>query len=514
MLVHSYTSRAPSTIFFFSSFALENDAMMVMTLHCWGLPCLFLHTLRLVILSHVPQAAIAWESDGQQAWLRALHEMIPPETIDKVNSDKQLRRNYVAVVNMLADASRHLGQRYEVPELAIVSNDLSIYLEELGANTDTTYRLDAKPPSPVPNSTPGLSRRQNLLGGLTGVLGNITSGFGDLLSGAAGSVLGGIGNITLAALPSAGFFLGVGVAEGAAQGLNITSGNMSRAVGAMVAQENSMQNTELNPAIEKLGIGLTATLLKSVGTTKLVGGNLDIGRIANGFAQGVVTGAGDAVDAMGGVNALINGTATMPTDAIPQTNLTFNDTVGGAAVGFGQGLGSSGTLVLQKLLAGGPNATIPGSTHETVNGVSTTKSVSTRSAIIRRQTPPSLNVSGILSAATLSTVTQKGIDVLTCEGVGGLGLVGFGLMKSGAVSLGGFDQKVTRSLTTLIPQGTIHFTNGRNSYDIVGQDVAKGLDGDTNAAANGVSVNGMKVIPFVVLLILHSKSFLSATRGW
>ena len=257
--------------------------------------------------------------------------------------------------------------------------------------------------------------------------------------------------------------------------------------------------------------------------------NVNFGRVANGLARGLLAGVGDGVEAIGGVNALINGTATAPSGAVPESKTDFDDSVGGAATGFGQGLGSSGVVTAQKLFARGINLSslLPSTqANETKpkRDVSTLELVPfTGFDVERRQAdvsiradslPSNLNLSLVLSASTFSTVLQKAVDLLSCEGVGGLGLVAFGLSKSGTISRGGLDPKTTDFLKSLIPQGTVHVTNARNTYDIDGQQVAKGLDSSLAAAAGGIFINGTNLIPFAVFLALHGKCLAHCFFVW
>ncbi|POS70949.1 hypothetical protein DHEL01_v210656 [Diaporthe helianthi] len=195
--------------------------------------------------------------------------------------------------------------------------------------------------------------------------------------------------------------LAQGIGNGASSGLKLTQANLappagntaSDALGAFgfgltnsltsnlnttsLTSGSALQNININQIIPNLGMtaqsfgsglgsGAAAGLkLRSVtenvnltqltsGNSPLAGaaGNIDIGRAAQGVAMGLVQGAGDAVNMMGGLQALINGTATMTQQAaIPLRTLAFNDSVGGAATGLGTGLGGQGTLVGVQLLS-------------------------------------------------------------------------------------------------------------------------------------------------------------------
>ncbi len=87
--------------------------------------------------------------------------------------------------------------------------------------------------------------------------------------------------------------------------------------------------------------------------------SVDLGSVAQGFARGFVQGAGDAVQSIGGIPALLNGTAHASLSPVPDGTVAFNDSVGGAATGFGQGLGGQLVLVARQLLDG-VNIALPG----------------------------------------------------------------------------------------------------------------------------------------------------------
>ncbi|KAK4234431.1 hypothetical protein C8A03DRAFT_37792 [Achaetomium macrosporum] len=626
---------------------------MLLAFSCWRvsrlLVILLLFSLSRGAQERMPRSGPS-SADDSQSWL---YDVISPETVETIAADTRLRSTYLAVVGVCADTARRLAQRYQVSQLATVSDDLESHLRKLSTSMDVPDRTDLSRRSPVQDGADGVDKR--------GLLSGITDALGNLVSGAAGNLLKGIGGIADNALPSAGFFAGVGIGQGAAQGLNLTSAGMSKTIAAKVAQENNMTASGLNPTLQNAAMGLTATALKAVmdagsalNLTSLVSGlnisgaamelgsglgtgaslglnissaaspppqpaaqssgldlpgiannfalglsrsftqnihislpsgqmaaqllqmvgpaaagfgrglgsgaavglglqqgqpvpttqagggldvagvsqvfaegltssflangtvsrltdslgkqgggmlpNVDIARAANGFARGLLTGVSDGVEAMGGVDALLNGKATVPAGAIPETNVAFNDSIGGAAVGLGQGLGTSGAITVQKLFAAKPAPTAQ------KRSVSAVRLVAHRSALAPRQGNTSsildgVNLSQTLTADAISTIAQKGVDVLTCDGVAGIGLVARGLMESGVITLGGMDPKTTSFLTGLVPKGRIHIVNGKNTYDI---DAADAVNASSIlAAANNASVNNTKVIPFAVLLILH-----------
>lgn len=339
-----------------------------------------------------------------------------------------------------------------------------------------------------------------------------------------------IGNKINFAQTAAAF--GTGLGSGAAAGLKLSGGNLI--VGAP-----DPNGQDLPAVAGNFAFGLTKSVteninMSSASPSALSGltSNLDIGRIAQGAAMGLVQGAGDAVNSMGGLQALINGTAKMPTTPLPAGNMAFNDSVGGAASGFGQGLGGQGTLTGVQLLSqinvtslvdglvngngvGVVNSGAPSPAAMPSNGTGVVVRRSKRSEslpaeVLRRQadvgainTDNSFNLSVIINAATISSLGQRVIDALTCEGIGGLVLVGLGLFSSGAIGSGGNIN--TTLIKQVLPHGVIHFTNAGNLYQIDGALIANNIDKSLIATADGVLINGNTAIKFGVFLALHSK---------
>lgn len=339
------------------------------------------------------------------------------------------------------------------------------------------------------------------------------------------NVGGAVSNINLAQTASS---IGTGLGSGAAAGLKLSSA----IVGAPDPNAQDIPNVAGNFAFgltksvtENVNMSSLASGLSSGGGSALGGAtaNLDIGRVAQGAAMGLIQGAGDAVNSMGGLQALINGTATMSTTPLPAGNMAFNDSTGGAATGFGQGLGGQGTLVgvqllsqinvtslLDGLVNGNASAT-PGVAAAPRNGTGVVKrNHFLPMEVVRRQaevgaisTGNSFNLSMVFNADTISSVMQRSIDALSCEGVGGLVLIGLGLIESGTISSSGGNLNTTM-IKQVLPKGVMHFTSGGNTYDIDGTIVGDNLDNVMNAA-NGIIINGSPVIKFAAFLALHSK---------
>lgn len=325
---------------------------------------------------------------------------------------------------------------------------------------------------------------------------------------------------------------GSGLGSGAAAGLKLNT--------AIVGMPDPNGNDAPSVA-GNFAFGLTKSVTENVNLTQLTSGNsplagaagnIDIGRAAQGVAMGLVQGAGDAVNMMGGLQALINGTATMPQQgAIPPSTLAFNDSVGGAAMGLGTGLGGQGTLVGVQLLSqlnvtslveglvgnntdtgAAPAAAAPPGNGTAVARRSAREVLS--AAIIPRQESGvtavsngnSFNLSVVFNADTISSVTQRVISALSCEGVGGLVLVALGLLDSGTISTNGVTTGVNvTTLQQVVPKGLIKFTSDGNKYEIDGQKVIDNLQGNLLSAADGISINGNTAVRFGAFLAVHSE---------
>lgn len=349
--------------------------------------------------------------------------------------------------------------------------------------------------------------------------------------GATASLLGSLNLTSLLSSSGPGidlhalaFGLATGLGNGTSAGLKLSS------------QAEAIQAPAGNTTQDIAGtfaFGLSKSITSNINLTALTSGSssgpasgvtkdLNIGMIAQGAAMGLIQGAGDAVNSMGGVQALINGTATMPKTSLPATTLSFNDSVGGAATGFGQGLGGQGTLVgvqlLSKLNVTSLLAGLTGNTTDEIdtagnNGTAVVKRHPLHPLeIIRRQaqvsgglTDSSFNLSLIVNAESISSVAQSAINALTCEGFGGLLLVASGLMSSGTIKTNSGSSVNSTLIKEALPKGIIHFTSSGNTFEIDGTIVSETIDQGLFAAASGITINGNNMSKFAAFLVLHSK---------
>lgn len=348
---------------------------------------------------------------------------------------------------------------------------------------------------------------------LTDVTKKITDGAGNLITGGIDGVLSKFGTPLASGL-------GRGLGRGSAVGLGLQPET------APEQQRSAPQGeVDVGGLGESFGEGLSSRFLANdtIGKAlkalsggkdgaeglKALLGKIDIPRVANGLTRGLVAGAGDGVQAIGGINAVINGTSRAPDAPVTDTKVEFDDTVGGAAVGFGQGLGSSGVVTLQKLLARGIDLTPvlgsgsgPGKTRRDVGDVST-KSLALVGRQLRRQADPlRLDLSRFIDADAISVLAQKGIDVLTCDGIAGLFLIAIGLQRSGTVSLDLTDN--TRdAIKGLIPKGIIRVQSQEHKFEIDGKVLGDNFGGSLLGMAGAITINGSPFGRFAAFLVLH-----------
>ncbi|OAA41729.1 hypothetical protein NOR_05237 [Metarhizium rileyi] len=339
----------------------------------------------------------------------------------------------------------------------------------------------------------------------TDLLARFGGGAGDLLKGGVNGLVSKFG------APAASG-LGRGLGKGAAIGLGLqpegspeplesaAAGDVDIAGITQNFAEGLSSRFLANGTIDKLTAGLTEATGGGLGSLT---SSIDIPRLANGFTRGLVTGAGDGVEAIGGIDAILAGQSKPPAGTVPDSKIEFNDSAGGAAVGFGQGLGSSGVVTLQKLLARGINlgAILPESPKQRRDIEPPTKALS----LVGREDDvvSGLDLSRFLTASSISTVAQKGVDLLTCDGVAGLLLIGLGLQNSGTVSInGGTSGNVQNILNAVIPNGTIRVVSEGNTFDIDGQKLTKALQSGSGLLQT-LSINGFGLAAYTAFVTLH-----------
>ncbi|KAH0440705.1 hypothetical protein CcaCcLH18_02375 [Colletotrichum camelliae] len=344
-------------------------------------------------------------------------------------------------------------------------------------------------------------------------------------------------------LPAAASGFGKGLGQGATVGLGlqpdaaipmqqmpdgqIDFGGISQTF-AKGLTSSFLQNGTATELVNKLGSSMN--MQKNGGgipsTIDFNGQKIEVSKVAQGFARGFLQGAGDAIQGMGGVDSLIKGNATMPANGLPDSKVQYDDSLGGAASGFGVGIGGQGVLVVSALIANPQGTPMPQASTPAQGGepapaapAATPSNPPQRRGLglVPRQdnqnVPPvvsvnttnGFNLSVVINAQTISMAAQAGVNALTCQGVGGLGLVFLGLLKSKTVALDQFNGNgnVTKVLKQAIPTGIIKIANDGNFYAIDGGIVRDSLGNNIIGAASGVEINGMKLPGWIAFLVLH-----------
>ncbi|GME49741.1 hypothetical protein GTA08_BOTSDO07554 [Neofusicoccum parvum] len=157
--------------------------------------------------------------------------------------------------------------------------------------------------------------------------------------------------------------------------------------------------------------------------------NIDISKAAEGLGIGLVD---------GGSQVLFAGTG-MGNASLTTSSKAFNDSVGGAATGFGRGLSSEAVKAVfmalgDKSVADKIAGTL-GTGSEPLINTPSKRSIDAPDAITKRQAQ--LNATDAINAfvsnlnfTTVNSLVQKGADALGCTGVGGLIQVQEGLKQN------------------------------------------------------------------------------------
>ncbi|KAM0271173.1 hypothetical protein ACHAQH_009157 [Verticillium albo-atrum] len=234
--------------------------------------------------------------------------------------------------------------------------------------------------------------------------------------------------------------------------------------------------------------------------------NVEISRVAQGFASGLLPGAGDTIQGMGGVQAL------------------FDDGIGGAAAGLGAGIGSQGVHSVSMLIANPsgtpvPPPAVPATPQVPASAVPASglpapdmqpptvpvpTDVPSAPARLRRglglvsrqdpavsvDTSKGFDLSAIINVESVSSAAQGGIDALTCQSVGGLGNILVGLLRSKTISTGSLNNDNTiETMRQIIPTGTIKIKEEGNT-NIIG-------------TISGIEINGIKLAAWIAFIVIH-----------
>ncbi|KAK2001035.1 hypothetical protein LX36DRAFT_602036 [Colletotrichum falcatum] len=349
-------------------------------------------------------------------------------------------------------------------------------------------------------------------------------------------------------LPAAASGLGKGLGEGATVGLglqpdvavvmrqmpdgSIDFGGVTQTF-AKGLTSSFLQNGTAAELLKKVGSAATSSLNGGGGgggggggipkTIDINGQTVEVGKAAQGFARGFLQAAGDSIQAMGGVQSLFAGNATIPTGPPPDSKVDFDDTIGGAATGFGSGIGGQGVVVVYGLIKNphGTNASAAGAGAPALPATSAPPAAGAGRrrdlGLVAREDPPPIvsvdtsngfNLSVVINAQTVSAAAQVGVNALSCQGIGGLGLIGLGLIRSKTIALdmltgGGGSSNATKVIKQVIPDGIIRIANEGHFYALDGGAIRDSLGGSITNAANAIEVNGTKLPSWIAFLVIH-----------
>ncbi|KAJ9216483.1 hypothetical protein DTO166G4_2071 [Paecilomyces variotii] len=314
-------------------------------------------------------------------------------------------------------------------------------------------------------------------------------------------------------LQPAALGLGSGLGKGAAIGLGL-----KKAENTTDATDSSGSGLDVEAITSDFAQGLSQSFLANGTLNNLMSqsGNLlgdstiNLGKVGEGLARGLVGGAADAIDSAGGLQNIIDGNGVVnvvPNSSFGQSAISFNDSVGGAAAGFGRGLGGEGVALLVSLLHNGTAGLTQAATVQKRNNFPfprltgpTPSSPIGHPDLTRTVYAKRAQTGGIFSTINVTLIDsllQKSSDALTCEGIGGLFGVLSGLMASKTLpqSISSTDDLNSSALG--LPNTPVTIQNSGNEFNIDLQKIT-------------LSVNGLSVVKFAVLTALHVLFVISA----
>jgi hypothetical protein len=411
----------------------------------------------------------------------------------------------------------------------------------LGSGAVSALKLTSKPADNSSFNTDGLNGIAGNFGqGLsTSALSNLSlTSLMSSMSGSNSSLTSMFSNLNLtsafsdANLLAAANGLGSGLGEGAVVGLGFQqdsgvpdTGNGTASIGPIVQTfaKGLSESFLANGTVTKALSSVTGAAGNSTGSGRggLSLSSLPIGKVASGFAIGLVDGAQSSIENAGGIGGVLNlpPSDTVGMMALPTTS-NFDDGVGGAATGFGLGLGSELTKSLLQAFGKPPlNRTSttaalsdpatpldPVSSDPASSNLTATvgkrslpgSMMGKRSVVLaghKRQSQTPMQTSKLdlmMLNTTLDPIIQSGINALGCQGVGGIVAIGLSLLESGQISLGSFGN-LTSSFSSLTNQ-TYTIKEAGNTYT-------------ANLTTKDITLNGQPVVKAVVLIVLHGKIF-------
>jgi hypothetical protein len=402
-------------------------------------------------------------------------------------------------------------------------NEAALSLAQgLGSGSAFALKLTAVPPSNTSFNTDGLN----------GIAGNMGQGLSStFLSGVDLKAMfsGASSMITGPMIVKAAQGLGAGLGEGSAIGLGFQQDNQ------ITVPVNSTNATmpDVGVLTENFAKGLserflangTLQNLMTAFTGNSTGLSINMVKAAEGLGIGLVDGAQLSIMNAGGLQKVLglNSSDMVALMSLP-TSTTFDDSVGGAAVGLGSGLSFELTKgLLQALgkpsLLDNTTATIPGnSTTIPAPAASTsaaalnngplpnipTVSRHKRSLQAKRQNPSSSTsasssaptsaismLDSLLTPANLNPILQAGSDALGCQGIGGLAAILNSLSKSKVLGNGNLGN-LTSSFGALTNQTYTTRDQSGNTFTV-------------NIAELLLTTNGNSLSKEFKLIIAHSE---------
>ncbi|TQS34364.1 hypothetical protein Golomagni_05254 [Golovinomyces magnicellulatus] len=322
--------------------------------------------------------------------------------------------------------------------------------------------------------------------------------------------------------------LGSGLADGAVIGIGLQTADSAPV----------MSKQGVGSVAEKFARGLSQSFLSNGTALKILdllnqgksAPTINFGAVAKGFAIGLVGGAEMSFENAGGVATIFNIT---PGDAAQLTKLPMmmtnvNDTVGGAATGFGNGLGLETTKFVLQILgkpALNSNAGSMTSTQPEANNMPSpevpvpatpgtdaqTNAISAKEAIVTRfnnrqvvysiPTPvksfaqsSSTNLDLSKINETVNPLIKSGVERLGCQGVGGLVAV--------LLALGPDASQINPKKIEELQEKIANNVSFANQVFTI-QDSKTGNRVDINLAKFDISLNGNGIKKEIIVLVLH-----------
>ncbi|KAJ9201671.1 hypothetical protein DTO021D3_7046 [Paecilomyces variotii] len=314
-------------------------------------------------------------------------------------------------------------------------------------------------------------------------------------------------------LQPAALGLGSGLGKGAAIGLGL-----KKAENTTDATDSSASGLDVEAIMSDFAQGLSQSFLANGTLNNLMSqsGNLlgnstiNLGKVGEGLARGLVGGAADAIDSAGGLQNIIDGNGVVnviPNSSFGQSAISFNDSVGGAAAGFGRGLGGEGVALLVSLLHNGTAGLTQAATVQRrdnspflrLTGPTTPSPIGhpDLTSTVHAKRAQTGGIFSTINVTLIDSLLQKSSDALTCEGIGGLFGVLSGLMASKTLpqSISSTDDLNSSALG--LPTTPVTIQNSGNEFNIDLQKIT-------------LSVNGLSVVKFAVLTALHVLFVISA----